>query len=377
MEKVLVFDPEIDAWLDNRIFNPEFACNYPGAMHWAELAKRASLEGIRCETMDRFLARKPSTEISACLMIMATRISPEARKVISERKAFPGICVCQEPPLVAFDFYHNLKRYSALFKHVFAFAGASGRVISGETKFHPIVWPYERNSVISGPRWEEREYLCLINRNGRAAQAIKPVFKWQHPRTSFQVLTKYYWLKFILGQDNWFGKELYLERLEAIHYFSTNPGFHLYGRGWNWPVPGVLPRYNHAVHLSYRGEIPSQKKLSVMSQYRFGICFENSKFPGYITEKILDAFCSGCIPVYLGAPDVDHFIPANAFIDFRNFHSYTELDQYLSQMTTLEASRYLQAVQDFLVSPEFMPFTSNNLVEKLMESVNDCFGALS
>jgi hypothetical protein len=39
-------------------------------------------------------------------------------------------------------------------------------------------------------------------------------------------------------------------------------------------------------------------KYELLSRYRFNLCFENSVFPGYYTEKLLHAWASGCIPLY-------------------------------------------------------------------------------
>ena len=41
-----------------------------------------------------------------------------------------------------------------------------------------------------------------------------------------------------------------------------------------------------------------QSKLEILPLYNFNICFENSMFPGYYTEKILHAWASGCVPLY-------------------------------------------------------------------------------
>ena len=50
------------------------------------------------------------------------------------------------------------------------------------------------------------------------------------------------------------------------------------------------------------------------SKYRFGLCMENKKAPGYITEKILMAFLAGAIPVYYGTEEVFDIFNRNAFI---------------------------------------------------------------
>lgn len=38
-------------------------------------------------------------------------------------------------------------------------------------------------------------------------------------------------------------------------------------------------------------------KAEVLREYRFCICFENDVYPGYVTEKVFDAWAGGCIPV--------------------------------------------------------------------------------
>jgi hypothetical protein len=36
------------------------------------------------------------------------------------------------------------------------------------------------------------------------------------------------------------------------------------------------------------------KKLDKLSEYRFNICFENTNYPGYYTEKLIHAKAAGC-----------------------------------------------------------------------------------
>ena len=50
----------------------------------------------------------------------------------------------------------------------------------------------------------------------------------------------------------------------------------------------------YGIPLSY-GE---KTKLDIISKYKFSICFENSIYPGYFTEKLLHAKIAGTIPLY-------------------------------------------------------------------------------
>ena len=49
--------------------------------------------------------------------------------------------------------------------------------------------------------------------------------------------------------------------------------------------------------------------------YKFVIAGENSRAPGYVTEKIVSAMLAGAIPVYWGAPDVARHFNPRSFVD--------------------------------------------------------------
>jgi len=41
-------------------------------------------------------------------------------------------------------------------------------------------------------------------------------------------------------------------------------------------------------------------KLRTLSQYKFSMCYENSSYPGYVTEKLMHAKVAGTVPIYWG-----------------------------------------------------------------------------
>ena len=57
-----------------------------------------------------------------------------------------------------------------------------------------------------------------------------------------------------------------------------------------------------------------EAKLEFEKKHKFSIAFENSVRPGYITEKLVDAFAAGTIPIYYGAPDVTKYFNEKAMI---------------------------------------------------------------
>ena len=60
----------------------------------------------------------------------------------------------------------------------------------------------------------------------------------------------------------------------------------------------------------------SYELLKTFNQYKFIICFENSKTEGYITEKIFNVFLAKSIPIYDGDPNVENFIHKGSYLPF-------------------------------------------------------------
>ena len=59
---------------------------------------------------------------------------------------------------------------------------------------------------------------------------------------------------------------------------------------------------------------PVADKLAFQKAYKFSIAYENSRGPGYCTEKIVDAFAAGTVPIYWGDPLVKQEFNPDAFL---------------------------------------------------------------
>ena len=77
----------------------------------------------------------------------------------------------------------------------------------------------------------------------------------------------------------------------------------------------------------------SENLIKNYSKYHFVIAMENTVQKGYVTEKILNAFYSGAIPIYLGAPEISKLFNPKAFINVENFKSLQDCVNYVSNMT--------------------------------------------
>jgi hypothetical protein len=180
-------------------------------------------------------------------------------------------------------------------------------------------------------------------------------------------------------------QEIYSERVRAVRWFEQNhlEEFDLYGTGWNrFFFKGRLARANMFLSKFYQGplkgwvrnDFPSYRgtvksKNATLRQYRFSICYENAIFPGYVTEKIFDCLFAGCVPVYLGAPDIEKEVPPTAFIDQRHFKSYEELYQFLKGMSPAEYEAYLTAIENYVNSEQIRRYGAEAFASVVFDQI--------
>ena len=67
---------------------------------------------------------------------------------------------------------------------------------------------------------------------------------------------------------------------------------------------------------------PVKDKFMFDLSHKFSIAFENCVSNYYTTEKIIEAFAAGCIPIYYGNPKISKEINTNAFINCHEFNSW-------------------------------------------------------
>lgn len=177
--------------------------------------------------------------------------------------------------------------------------------------------------------------------------------------------------------------ELYSERVKAIEWFEKNHSedFDLYGTGWNayrklnnklfnsfikripWLKFFFIKKYK-----TYKGTIISKNK--VFQKYRFAICYENANsIPGYITEKIFDCFFAGCIPIYLGPPNISIHIPSGCYLDKNDFKSYEELYLYIKKFQEAEYLKYISQIEKFIYSEKFHQFSVDFFINQIVNNI--------
>lgn len=89
-------------------------------------------------------------------------------------------------------------------------------------------------------------------------------------------------------------------------------------------------------------------KQAFQAAHKFSIAFENCSYPGYLTEKFIDAAAADSIPVYWGDPGIGNYFNPKAFI---NCHDYDTLDEVVERVREIDADDNL--CRQMLVEPWF------------------------
>lgn len=112
---------------------------------------------------------------------------------------------------------------------------------------------------------------------------------------------------------------------------------------------GLLP--TSILPVSSSGDRDAQGQNSnLFSRYRFALVMENADAPGYISEKILDAWLAGSVPIYFGSRFVFEIFNPKAFV----FFDLAIPQQALNQIQFLEQnpSEYERMLNEPIIANE-------------------------
>lgn len=77
-------------------------------------------------------------------------------------------------------------------------------------------------------------------------------------------------------------------------------------------------------------------KYETAREYKFMLCFENDLYPGYVTEKLLDAYACETVPLYRGLFGREEHVNKKALINASDFDSLAAFCDYVGKLTELE-----------------------------------------
>ena len=97
---------------------------------------------------------------------------------------------------------------------------------------------------------------------------------------------------------------------------------------------------------------PVANKLDFERQFKFSIAFENVRHNGYTTEKLMQSFAAGGIPVYWGDPKVSDMFNSKAFINVSDYSSIDEAIEYI-KFVDQNDDEYLKLLREPAIRDEY------------------------
>ncbi|OFZ65884.1 MAG: hypothetical protein A2V79_06815 [Betaproteobacteria bacterium RBG_16_56_24] len=310
----------------------------------------AAESGINVASGDVAIANIASNKWNAKDVYVIQDMRSTAASKLLDFGANPFLITCLEAPLYAPLFYDNICRIADNFKFSLGFgfteAPSDSVVTRKNLQFRfPSFYLEDMREIRS---WEDRKKLVLVAANKYKSNKI-----FIPGRLSLigalRQLKSASWQFVSPSHRKSLAASLLDRRLETVEYFAGKKDFGLYGSGWGdlSELPSACAnRLKDVIKDQYLGQCDN--KLETISGYRFSICFENMAFAGYVTEKIVDCFVAGTVPLYLGAPDIEKIVPAESFIDMRNFSSFGQVDDYMNSMKKHDAIKMVEAGRDYL-----------------------------
>jgi hypothetical protein len=319
---------------------------------YAALHARLSAGGFAVDTIDRLPAATDERRKIVISYGTPGRLPSDSvrefRQLAARRDVTLSAFFTMECPIVEPGVYEALPEIQGLFRRVLSWSDTPSllQFTHKPVQFEHYCWPQSFDRVHEH-LWSDRDrrFLLMMNAN-------------KLPRL--------------------YVDELYTARRLAVEYFHRFKEIDLYGRHWGkaprrvgksrtpatirrllenaWEVKQRLipdPVYQAATEASCG---PALSKSETMAKYRFAVCFENSILKGWMTEKLFDCFFVGTVPIYWGAPDVLDWVPAECFIDMRQFRDFAELRAFLHALTPADEQRYRDAARAYLESERFAPF---------------------
>lgn len=93
----------------------------------------------------------------------------------------------------------------------------------------------------------------------------------------------------------------------------------------------IISKYGSDINVYGRGYNPIPFKIDGLKDYRFHIVVENCKRDYWFTEKLIDCFRTGTIPIYWGCPSIGDFFDLNGIITFNNIDDLADIISNLNE----------------------------------------------
>lgn len=148
------------------------------------------------------------------------------------------------------------------------------------------------------------------------------------------------------------------QRIWKICTFLSNPTAWRLELAKQLEILGLLDIYGSAVDRYV------VSKADIAKEYVFELCFENELSEGYVTEKVIESWGNGCIPIYSGL-DTEKYLNSEAMLDL----THLELAEIVSKINSF--LRDINHINQVAKEPILIrTFDTNLFIERVLSLIN-------
>ncbi|WP_368414407.1 glycosyltransferase family 10 domain-containing protein [Falsiroseomonas sp.] len=121
----------------------------------------------------------------------------------------------------------------------------------------------------------------------------------------------------------------------------------VFGRGWPEGVALSESRYAND---------RSNVKLSILKEYNFNFCPENTQWDYYVSEKFWEAIMGNCLPIYAPNRTLPMVVPDDLFINFNGMKTFDEITAAIDSMSFAnfaERMNEMKRIMEYCRSKQF------------------------
>jgi hypothetical protein len=94
-------------------------------------------------------------------------------------------------------------------------------------------------------------------------------------------------------------------------------------------------------------------KIESCKNFKYSIVVENCKEDCYFTEKIIDCFLTGVIPIYWGCPSIGKFFNKNGFFTFNALEEVRQIVENENFLLDFYAKNKKTIIQNFYLALQY------------------------
>lgn len=373
----IAFCNDINIFNIKSLMDENFAKKHT-ALFLHHLIKNIIKEGYEIAMNEDAIKKLDSGIWSPANTIIIQELDSKFGRLALERGAKPLILFAFEANFIGHWFYEKINKFLKLFKNIYLFEGTIDKELFNKHKVNKILFPsYLKKQLFNKEvslefikSWEKKKSVVGIWSNKHHSLHLKKIINHIKNKNYKYLIQEFVSKKLSRNYKIYSKLQLQDKRIETFFKLSKLIDFDLYGNNWNsktelpYKLTKKLKEYSNNIYNGYYGK-------DTLKDYKFCLCFENSKINSYVTEKIIDCFTNNCIPIYYGAPNISEIIPKKCFIDYRDFKNDDQLSKYLKNMTGGEAYEYLNEANNFLKSEKGKYFSYEYNVGLVIDKLDE------